>query len=1350
VARPGGPGASAIQQSPPGKGAAPTKSGPQPQLQIGSYRILERIGAGGMGTVYKAVHVELDRIVALKVMPPEMNNNPTNVARFKREAKAAAQLQHENIVQIYDVSEDKGRHYLALEFIKGRDLSDIIAKKKMLPAKESVEILKGATNALQHAFEKGIVHRDIKPSNFLITENNVVKLCDMGLALRADAGEESKVTRDGTTVGTVDYMSPEQARDSRLADTRSDIYSLGCTLYQMLTGRTPFEEGSIPEKLFKHASAAPPDPLQFNPEIPPAVLYIMNKMLEKKAEDRYQNPKDLLADLNGLDFGDKKPGQSETAQALAAGLEAEPTDEEQVVLKRHASPLAKKKEQQAKKAAAAAAQAQQKKLMIIGGSAAAGVLVLVVVGVLMSRGGGGDKPPDPGPGPAVNNGSGTGKTQIAKIPPPVLNPEKDKQAGGADTKPDDATTKPDPDPDPDQKTKPAPDEMTKPEVGPAVKNTDPQVKPEPPRVSPEDRKRLEAELLGDPWTDPIPGAPVTVARAVQAEGVFGKLEFACTSAKTKATNIEIEDNGPNFERSFKIDKAKLEVRPRVRGNYKFRPVIVFDALLARKGTGSPYFIQATNSKLAFDGIDFVVNAGDLTESIGLKPFALFDIQGGDISFKDCTFTVLGKHSENVSLVHFFGAKEPDAGGERTARLGFENCFGRGEALTIVTLNSALADVKVVDSLFVGGLTGTTSALFDLRPPGPNETSAVPQRTLRFVRSSFACTGDFIALDGAVPGDIETSIIVVDSIAACAVKGATRRLVKTKNWPEQAGSLAKVKIEERSAFYTGWGDNLLTPSGGAKVAAKTPEQWVKAWKLEKSDSHIRNDNWPTEPIGELARATAESFDATAVAAGIKGRFGENTIGCIVDRLPRQTPMLAERSFARFSAPDLVAIDKMVPSFLLSSQKNRLLDRWRTEQVRRRGQQAQLVTGDELDLVYEFPTAFNVNASGDLGKFIMSQVEQMSQSNVLIVTGSGTHPMTPVKLAGKSLILWFQPTAGPPLTLVPAAGSGADVLIEVQNGDLVMENANIAYPSGAATGLPRKFIKVDGGNLTLSRCRLIGPLQGDTAFQAIELSGGKQGAKPLDPAAFGGAAAAQSGAAPPHLDFHPAGHERSNVCQLLDCFISAEAGCIKTTGSRCVLRVKNCVGVTAGVFAAMKEIDRTPTDFESALVVEESTIAASKSILEVGEWLAGSTPGLPLVVYTRDNLFCDPFEIGAGAAVRPRAAAVLRYDGKTLQQGLVQWESTNDGYTHELFSFLVGRDDEKGQRQKFDQDWVPIWGRPHIVDAIVDATRADNIKIKGSKLKLKDFERDRDLSVLQVVAGKKASHGGAIGADLTRIP
>src|SRR5262245_41553409 len=371
--RPSGSGASGTAAAPSGK------SGGQQQVQLGSYRIMERIGAGGMGTVYRAVHVELDREVALKVLPPEMNSNPTMVARFKREAKAAAQLHHENIVQIYDVKEDRGRNFLALEFVRGKDLSDLIAANKQLSIKQSIGILKQAARALDHAFQKGIVHRDIKPSNFLITQDGKVKLCDMGLALRVDAADESKVTRDGTTVGTVDYMSPEQARDSRLADTRSDIYSLGCTLYQMLTGRVPFEEGSMAEKLFKHNQDPIPDPLQFNPEIPDQVLYILNRMVEKKPEDRYQTPKELLADLEQLDLDEPKLAAS--IKTLAIGTEADDAATEELVLQRPGGLSTLKRQQEE-----AEASAKRKKMMLYGGAGAAAIALIAFLLWIATRG----------------------------------------------------------------------------------------------------------------------------------------------------------------------------------------------------------------------------------------------------------------------------------------------------------------------------------------------------------------------------------------------------------------------------------------------------------------------------------------------------------------------------------------------------------------------------------------------------------------------------------------------------------------------------------------------------------------------------------------------------------------------------------------------------------------------------------------------------------------------------------------------------------------------------------------------------------------------------------------------------
>ena len=266
---------------------------------IGHYEILKRIGAGGMGAVYKARHTELGRIVAFKTLPPEVASRPDMLERFRMEAQLASQLHHENIVTLYECGEAKNTHFLAMEFVDGCNLHEYIDKKGKLPAEQVRLIGMQAAKALACAHEHGIVHRDIKPSNFLLTEidgHMVIKLTDFGLA-RTIHDTDGMVTRAGTTVGTVDYISPEQARFSRSADIRSDIYSLGCSLYHMLAGQPPFPDGDITERLLKHVNDEPPDITRLNPLVPPGIAAIIKKMLAKKPEDRYQTPAELLKEL---------------------------------------------------------------------------------------------------------------------------------------------------------------------------------------------------------------------------------------------------------------------------------------------------------------------------------------------------------------------------------------------------------------------------------------------------------------------------------------------------------------------------------------------------------------------------------------------------------------------------------------------------------------------------------------------------------------------------------------------------------------------------------------------------------------------------------------------------------------------------------------------------------------------------------------------------------------------------------------------------------------------------------------------------------------------------------------------
>lgn len=288
--------------------------------RIGKYEIVKHIASGGMGAVYRAVDTELKRPVALKILSPDLASKPNMIERFQREARSAAKLRHENIVTLYEVGQDNDVHFLALEFVEGTDLFEHITSKGKLDPEEARQILIQAARALDHAHKQGIVHRDIKPGNFLLAQADgeiVVKLTDMGLA-RASRDEEFRMTNPGSTVGTVDYISPEQAKDSSLADIRSDIYSLGCTFFHMLAGSPPFAQGSLTERLYQHVESEPPDIRKLNPAVPDGLVVVLQKMLVKKPADRYQTPADLLADLKNYKNLTLAVSRDESLASLAA------------------------------------------------------------------------------------------------------------------------------------------------------------------------------------------------------------------------------------------------------------------------------------------------------------------------------------------------------------------------------------------------------------------------------------------------------------------------------------------------------------------------------------------------------------------------------------------------------------------------------------------------------------------------------------------------------------------------------------------------------------------------------------------------------------------------------------------------------------------------------------------------------------------------------------------------------------------------------------------------------------------------------------------------------------------------
>lgn len=269
--------------------------------KLGHYELIEAIGAGGMAAVLKARDTELGRVVALKILPPEAARDSESVARFRAEARAAARLDHENIARVYSCGEDQGLHFIVFEFVEGINLRQMIDRRGTIPAGDCVRYMIQVAAGLSHAAERGVVHRDIKPSNIVITPDGRAKIVDMGLARQLDVVPvNGGVTQSGVTLGTFDYISPEQALDPRRADVRSDIYSLGCAFYHALTGRPPVPEGTAAKKLHAHQHVDPLDPRILNPNIPEELVLVLARMMAKDPARRYQTPAELISHLKGL------------------------------------------------------------------------------------------------------------------------------------------------------------------------------------------------------------------------------------------------------------------------------------------------------------------------------------------------------------------------------------------------------------------------------------------------------------------------------------------------------------------------------------------------------------------------------------------------------------------------------------------------------------------------------------------------------------------------------------------------------------------------------------------------------------------------------------------------------------------------------------------------------------------------------------------------------------------------------------------------------------------------------------------------------------------------------------------
>src|SRR4051794_31780082 len=294
------------------------------KFEVPGYQILERIGKGSMGLVYKAKQASVNRVVAVKVLLDALAQNKEFIKRFRREAEIAAKLAHNNIVGVIDAGEVAGHHYFVMEYVEGETIKDMLERGKIFDEKIALKIVLAVAEALKHAHQRGLIHRDVKPENVILTKDGNVKLADLGLA-RPTADEKWAMAEAGMAIGTPFYISPEQVRGQVDVDIRGDIYGLGATLYHMVTGKPPYDGETPNEVMRKHVDKnvilTPPDHLNTN--LSSGLGMVVETMMSKNRENRYRNPDDLILDLKCLLAGDSPMIAGQKPETLATLAEGE-------------------------------------------------------------------------------------------------------------------------------------------------------------------------------------------------------------------------------------------------------------------------------------------------------------------------------------------------------------------------------------------------------------------------------------------------------------------------------------------------------------------------------------------------------------------------------------------------------------------------------------------------------------------------------------------------------------------------------------------------------------------------------------------------------------------------------------------------------------------------------------------------------------------------------------------------------------------------------------------------------------------------------------------------------------------
>jgi serine/threonine-protein kinase len=1211
------------------------------RLQYGSYRVLHPLGSGGMSSVYRAVHVDSGLEVALKVLPTGRARNAIVLQRFLREARSAESLEHPHIVSIYDRGVDHGRHYLVLEYVEGCDLHDYVQLYGPRPAAEAVRIVRDVAEGLRFAQTRGLIHRDIKPSNILRSTAGEIKITDLGLALQAQF-EDERVTREGTTVGTVDYMAPEQARDSRATSHLSDQYSLGCTLYYLLTGLPPYPGGDITDKLTKHARSPVPNVLDVRRDIPEGLARIVLRMMEKAPESRFPSFEDLIDALDRVPV--EAPSESSSVSLVPledVGLPLGPPAAPREVITPRAGDSLLRPPSSIPEISLASLPAALFEEGGEGGSApslAAGPHR----GVLPRRGAG--VPALPGLLPAPPNAaplslrSWIGLSVLIGVSFLLLVVLIDQLVRTRSSSTGrDAADLEIVEPSPPIGAPPATPEITRasmpqPVVAPGPADVRPPAVPgaKPPESHRVSRSREPGpsgtEQGGEPYRqetlrqylpawalrsipDRVEGPLVQVRRfSVPGDSQAPTLRMGLD--ETKGT-VEIADDGPLLINDFRITgETRL-----VRASPGFRPVIRIERPTLPAVREQPGVIALREKSLILDSLDLVLNVRDLPPG----QTALFFCQGADLTVRNCTITLLNPGGQPFSLVRAEGT------GTRESRVRFEKVFVRGPFRRGFEVGGGTVKIALRDSCLMAS-----------QGPVLLCDQSAPDARCRFstVGSYLVGRGPAVELKNAGAGGTRPRPLELRSFDTVFGRlPAEGPIVASLIWADDdAAPRPQDRIEWRGDrnLFVGW-SGFYACGPGPTIRVPGLLALRSTWNGSDGESQEIPVRWPPFPHPEYCLpGNLKPFVAQWDAA--------------LARVPVPRPYLIEKTLGEFPHPD-------VPSLGGPARGN---PPW----------------GDQPELVFD---AGAERWHGDLGIFLHENVVAGMRHARVRAVGAGAHRFTPVRLPdGIVLELRVEPSSSsnaPGLSWSPAEDATGRALIELHGGTLFLSELRLVADAKASL---ESLVRAEDANLVLRRCHLLAP-SGSEARTPRLISFVSKASKGR------GQVVASDGvlARDPDRPF----------CLLDQCTVITEGAALQAEVGRGLVAIEHSA-ISAGTDALQLDPVSIPADaFEADLVLEHCTISSEANIVRLGP-LPGDLPGpdRPWLVSSSNTVFLASYD-------RITETVLLRADEVAMAAGVLFWQENNDIIQTDSL-VAAGESPPSSRSGDVVLYWTNVWGNNHI--------------------------------------------------------